>query len=495
MKPISEHIFRAYDIRGEAGKDFDADWAFVLGRAAGAFFREKGHAVCVTARDCRLSSPELEAALSRGLAAAGLDVLRLGLAPTPQFYHAVSPASAGFLGRACGVVVTASHNPPKDNGFKLWEGRATIPPQDIQRILALFKALVDAPGTSPPGLINDHDNTERYVEDLAKRLTERLTGRLDDSQGRPQGNLGSLKVVVDGGNGAAGPHLCALLTRLGAEVVPLYAEPDGRFPNHHPDPLVPANLADLQAKVLETGADLGLALDGDGDRVGVVDEAGAVMPGDLMLAVFARDILARRSGRPPKATFVIDVKCSELLPADIEAHGGRCVFGRTGHSFMKYAVWEHQAAMTGELSGHFFFQDGYAGFDDGVYAGARFAAIAAWARHEKGIPVSALLADWPESHATPEIALPCPDAHKFAVVAKAAKEFAELGRVIDVDGVRIQFPEDPSLPDGGGGWGLVRASNTTPKLVTRYEARTRERMLAIRHTMETRLQSWIDRLP
>ncbi len=460
MVEVRDEMFRAYDIRGVVGEAFNPDWVESLGLALGAHFREHGLSRAVAARDCRHSSPAFLDRLVLGLTAAGIDVVVLGLAPTPALYFAVKK-----LGLKAGVMVTASHNPPQYNGFKIWRGASTIHSTEIE---ALRRRLAEDRMARLPakarGLVTAHDIAPSYLEDLSRDI------RLD----RP------LKIVVDGGNGAGGPLAVELLTRIGAEVIPLFCEPDGAFPNHHPDPTVAGNMLDLGARVRDTGADLGIGLDGDADRIGAVDEKGRLLLGDELLTLYARGILAERPG----ALILGDVKCSHLLFRDVAARGGRALMQPTGHSLMKDAMLRTGAALGGELSGHMFFADRYFGFDDALYAACRLAEIVA--AGDK--PLSALLSDLPALASTPELHLPCPDSAKFNVAARAVAAFKEqagdLYTVEDMDGARLNFPD---------GWALVRPSNTQPVLVLRFQAETQERLAEIQAFVERTLAGLIRR--
>ncbi len=453
MKPVLPGVFRAYDIRGLVDVDFDPDWVERLGRAAGTFFLRRGHSQAVVGHDCRLTSPQYQARLAVGLAACGLDVTCLGMVATPVFYYGVKA-----LGRKAGIMVTASHNPPEFNGFKVWAGETTIHTEAIRELYDIMAAGEFASGT---GVVCEHDIRPSYVEHIAEQMT----------LPRP------VKVVVDGGNGAGGLLCAEVLRQSGAEVVPLFCEPDGRFPNHHPDPVLLENVADLAERVVETGADFGVGLDGDADRIGVVDAAGRLLYGDQVLAIYARSVLAVHPG----ATVIGEVKCSHLLYKDIAAHGGQPVMAATGHSLIKSRMRETGALLAGEMSGHMFFADRYYGFDDGLYAAARLAEIVA----ASDVPLGEMLADWPATVNTPEIRLDCPDAIKFDVVKRAKAHFRERYEVIDVDGVRLTFPD---------GWGLLRASNTQPVLVLRFEAETPERLAEIRRIIEEPVAGWIAQL-
>lgn len=453
MKPVLPGVFRAYDIRGTVDRDFDPAWVERLGRACGTFFAQRGAFQAVVGHDCRLTSPEYQAYLAAGLAASGIDVTCLGMVPSPAFYYAVKA-----LGRRAGIMVTASHNPPQYNGFKIWSGESTIHTDDIDRVRAIMEAGEFRSGTA---LVGECDIKPSYVEHLSEQC----------ALSRP------LTVVVDGGNGAGGLLCAEVLRQAGATVIPLFCEPDGRFPNHHPDPVVPENSAALAARVVTENADFGVGLDGDADRLGVVDETGRLLFGDQVLAIFARDVLSRHPGE----TVIGEVKCSHLLYKDIADHGGVPVMAAAGHSLIKARLRETGAMLAGEMSGHFFFADRYFGFDDGIYAAMRLAEIVA----ASGAPLSRQLADWPSTVATPEIRMPCPDAIKFQVMDGVRDHFRDRDDVITVDGVRL------TLPDG---WGLVRASNTQPALVLRFEAETRERLKEIRRGIEEPVREWIDRL-
>ncbi|MDD4953066.1 MAG: phosphomannomutase/phosphoglucomutase [Desulfovibrionaceae bacterium] len=452
MTEINPEVFRAYDIRGLVGRDFGPGRVESLGRACGAYFRARGLERAVVGHDCRASSPGFQWAMVRGLTRAGVDVLFLGLVSTPMFYFAVKT-----LGLGAGVMVTASHNPPEFNGFKVWAGDSTIHSGEIQDIRRILEARAFVSGN---GLASAHDIRPSYLAALVPAA----------DLARP------VKVVVDGGNGSGGEITAEVLERAGAEVVRLFCEPDGSFPNHHPDPVIEENMARLKAEVLKTGADFGVGLDGDGDRIAAVDERGRLMFGDELLALFARDALKARPG----GLVLGDVKCSHLLFKDIEAHGGRAEMCASGHSLVKDRMRRDRALLAGEMSGHMFFADRYYGFDDACYAALRLAGIVS--RSER--PLSGLLG-WPRTWNTPELRLACPEAIKFKVVEKALKYFKERYKVVDEDGARLIFPD---------GWGLVRASNTQPCLVLRFEAETPERLAEIRGLVEAPLGRWMAEL-
>ena len=453
MKEINKQIFRAYDVRGIVDVDFDAEWVRELGRACGAYFRKNGWLRALVGHDCRASSPSYQQAMAEGMAEVGVDVVCLGQLSSPVFYFA-----AKHLGYAAGVMITASHNPSEYNGFKVWGGQSTIFGEEIQRIHEIMAA-----GEYPMGngLISRHDIIPTYKEDLLSRIA------LD----RP------VKVVVDGGNGVAGDLTADILEAAGAEVVRLYCKPDGSFPNHHPDPVVEANTEDLKSRVLEEGAEVGVGLDGDGDRIGAVDETGRLMFGDQLLAIYARELLKE----VPGASVVADVKCSHLLFKDIEDHGGKADMCITGHSIVKGRMIEIGAALGGEMSGHMFFFHGYHGFDDATYGALKLVEILS--RSDK--PLSTYLSDWPLTYNTPEIRMDCPENIKFEVVRRAQDYFRERYDVIDMDGARVVFDD---------GWGLIRASNTQGALVLRFESQSEDRLAEIRQVMETPIKRWIKEL-
>lgn len=451
MKPIVPDIFRAYDIRGIVDKDFDPDWVEVFGRACGAYFLKNGYRRAVVGHDARLSSPVYQERLAKGMAETGVDVILVGMVSTPVCYFA-----AKHLKVDAGVMVTASHNPPEFNGFKVIAGPSTIYGEEIQ---ALYRMMAAGDFPTGRGIVSVHDIVPAYVEALVGQT----------KLSRP------IKVVVDGGNGAGGPVTVEVLRGIGAEVVPIFCEPDGTFPNHHPDPVVEKYMAQLIARVKAEGADCGIGLDGDGDRLGVVDENGRLMFGDQLLAIYARETLKDFPG----ATVIGEVKCSHLTYKDVAAHGGNAVMGATGHSLIKARMQETGAKLAGEMSGHMFFADRYFGFDDATYAAQRFLEVL---DRNPGKTAGTLLSDWPKTYNTPEIRFDCPEEIKFAVVKRAQEHFRGLYDMIDVDGARIVLQD---------GWGLIRASNTQPVLVLRFEAESPERLEEIRSIIETPLRAWI----
>jgi len=422
-------IFREYDIRGIAETELlNADVAD-LGRALGTYLLRHGGPRINLGRDCRLSSPRLHDALLEGLLATGCEVTDIGVVPTPLLYF-----SAAHLEADGGVMITGSHNPSEFNGFKTVCGSGSLHGEAIQEVRHLMEARDFASGH---GTQHSMDVIPAYLDELSPQFE--FSRRI--------------KVVLDAGNGTAGPVIHQLLKRLNVEVTELFFEMDGGFPNHHPDPTVPANLQDLQDAVHAQKADLGIAFDGDADRIGAVDENGEVIYGDLLLLIYGREILTRKPG----ATIIGEVKCSQLLYDELKRLGGNPIMYKTGHSLIKAKMKQEHAELAGEMSGHMFFADRYLGYDDALYAACRLIEIVA----KSGQPLSAQLAGLPKLLSTPEIRVDCPDETKFAVVARVAEQFRKTHNVIDVDGVRVLF---------GEGWGLLRASNTQPVLVMRFEA-------------------------
>jgi phosphomannomutase/phosphoglucomutase len=433
------HIFREYDIRGLHDTELTDEVARGIGRAFATVIRREGGARVALGEDVRPSSARLAAAAASGMVEGGLAVERTGVVPTPALYYAV--AARGLDG---GMQITGSHNPPEFNGFKMAKKKLPVFGREILEMRDMIVAGSFATGT---GGVSERPILDEYRAMLVERLRS------------PKG----LRVVMDCGNGCAGTVVPETFRAMGHAVTPLFAELDGRFPNHLPDPTVPALLVDLIAKVKETGADLGIGFDGDADRIGAVDGEGRIVFGDQLLALLARDVL----DRVPGAEIIFDVKCSQGLPEDILAHGGRPTMWKTGHSLIKSKLHETGAPLAGEMSGHMFFSEGYFGFDDALFAAGRLLRYVA----ASGKTLARLVDSIPAYHATPETRLACPEERKFAVVAEIKKEFGSKYRVIDIDGVRVEF---------GDGWGLVRASNTQPVLVVRFEARTPERLEEIR---------------
>jgi len=444
MSSINPLIFREYDVRGLVGKDLHHDAVVLLGKAYGTYAAGNGVRTVALGRDCRLSSPAFRDAFAEGLLSTGSRVIDVGVCPTPLLYFAIH-----HFGTDGGVMITGSHNPPEFNGFKLCVGTGTLYGEKIQELRRIVERGRFARGT---GTLERREITSAYRSYVAGNLSI------------PR----KLKVVVDGGNGTAGAVAPDLFREMGMEVVELFCDADGRFPNHFPDPTVPENLRFLVEKVREVGADVGVGYDGDADRIGAVDEKGNVIYGDYLLVLFAREILSRKPG----AAVISEVKASQNLFDDIARHGGRPVMWKAGHSLIKAKMKEEDAELAGEMSGHVFFRDRYLGFDDAIYASVRLFEILA----RETRPLSALLSDLPPVVSTPEIRVDCPDGIKFRVVERVAEIVAPRARgVIGVDGIRALFD---------GGWGLVRASNTQPVLVLRFEGRDEAAVARIREVME-----------
>ena len=439
-------IFREYDIRGIAGTDLTPATARLIGLGYAAYLREQGaEGAIAVGRDNRPSGTGLSEGLIAGLREAGHDVMDIGVVPTPVTYWAQHK-----LDVVGGIQITGSHNPAEYNGFKLGLRTKSIYGQQIQRMHELISA-----GDFPTGKgsLREEAVIDRYIDDVVQRI-----GPL---KRKP-------RVVVDCGNGAGAVVAPELFRRLGLDAELLFCESDGTFPNHHPDPTVAENLQDMIAAVKAGGADLGVAFDGDADRIGIVDHDGGIIWGDYLLILYARDVLERTG---PGQAIVFDVKCTQALPDAIEKAGGRPVMSRTGHSLVEEKMHETHAPIGGEMSGHMFFTEGYYGFDDALYGAARLIRIVA----DSGKSVRELLADVPRFVSTPEIRVHCDDDKKFAIVEDAKRHFGAKYETIDIDGVRIQFEH---------GWGLIRASNTQPVMVMRFEADTKEQLAAIRAEVE-----------
>jgi phosphomannomutase/phosphoglucomutase len=446
---LSRTIFREYDIRGVAGKDLTPEVAELVGRGYAAYLAEHNvRGAVAVGRDNRPSGESLHKGLIAGLLGSGMHVVDIGIVPTPTAYWAQHT-----LGVAGGIQITGSHNPPEFNGFKLGVGTRSIYGEDIQRIYELAGGSTFPSGTSTMRRMNILD---RYIDDIVARA------------GKIEGNL---KVVFDAGNGVGALVAPKLLERLGVRGRCLFCESDGTFPNHHPDPTIPKNLEDLIAAVKEDGADLGIAFDGDADRIGVIDNTGEIIWGDHLLILYARDVIKRLG---PGQPIIFDVKSSQALPEEIERAGGKPLMWKTGHSLIEEKMHETHAPIAGEMSGHMFFSEGFYGFDDALYGAARLLRIVG----EAGQSVHQMLADVPRFVSTPELRVDCPDDKKFGIVEEAKRYFKSRYDVIDVDGVRVLF---------GDGWGLIRASNTQPALVLRFEARTAEQLARIQGEM----QGWL----
>jgi phosphomannomutase/phosphoglucomutase len=441
------NIFREYDIRGVVGKDYDQEFAGLLGRAFARLLADRGGRRATVSQDCRLSSPSLTGAMIQGMVESGLEVIDIGINTTPMHYFSLFNMEVDG-----GVQVSGSHNPPDQNGFKISVGRETIYGQAIQNVRKIMEA-GDFPGGK--GSVIERSVRDDYIRWLSENI------KLE----KP------LKVVIDAGNGTAGPVAPPILRNIGCEVHELYTEMDGNFPNHHPDPTVAKNVQDLIAKVKEVGADAGIGYDGDADRIGLVTDKGEIVWGDMIVMLLAREVLSE----VPGATIVGEVKCSHILYDDIEKNGGRGIMWKAGHSLIKAKMREVGAALGGEMSGHIFFKHRYFGYDDAIYTGCR--VLEMLSRTDEKL--SDMAARIPKNFNTPEIRIESSDERKFDIVKEAAEHFKGEGyKTIDVDGVRLVFPD---------GWGLVRASNTQPMLVMRFEAESEQRLNEIKDLVEGKI--------
>jgi len=442
MNPL---IFREYDVRGVADRDLTDQLATDLGRSFGTFLKRRDQKRIVVGRDCRLSSPRLHAALTRGLLETGIELIDIGVGPTPMMYFAVFHLDADG-----GVQITGSHNPPEDNGFKLMSGKATLAGDEVRELRSLIERRDFS--LQPGGKSSEWNPLEAYAAYMRGNIK---LARSD------------VRFAIDAGNGAGGPAALAAMKAVGLSPIAMYCEMDGAFPNHHPDPSLPENMQELVERVTRDKLAFGIAYDGDADRIGVVDNRGTIVFGDRLLILLSRHILKRHPG----AAILGEVKCSQTLYDDIAKHGGRPIVWKTGHSLIKKKMKEEHALLAGEMSGHVFFADRYFGFDDAIYASLRLLEIIA----ESDKPLDQLLADVPETHSTPELRVDCPDEVKFDIVKRVLAHYRATHDVLDVDGARINFP---------GGWGLVRASNTQPALVLRFEAVSPARLAEIRSEVE-----------
>ncbi len=440
-------IFREYDIRGIVDNDLTEEIVRDIGRAYGTTICKNGLKNVTVGRDGRMSSERFQKALIEGVLETGCSVTAVGLCPTPLLYFSIF-----HLRKDGGVQVTGSHNPPEFNGFKICVGKETIHGEAIQGLRKIIEARAFISGTGSLSSIPIIPAYQYYIKQ-------------DISLKRP------LKVVIDAGNGTGGLVAPDLFRHFGCEVTELYCEVDGKFPNHFPDPTIPEHLGDLIKLVTSKKADFGIGYDGDADRLGVVDEKGDILFGDQILILFSRQILKANPG----AAIIGEVKCSQTLYDDIAKNGGRPIMWKAGHSLIRSKLREEKALLAGEMSGHIFFADRYFGFDDAIYSSLRLAEIVAQSER----PLSELLSDVPKTFSTPEIRVSCPDESKFAVVEKVKKYFQAHYKTIDIDGVRIVFDD---------GWGLIRASNTQPVLVLRFEALSNERLHKIRNLVEGKLK-------
>ena len=444
---MNAHIFREYDIRGLVDKDLTTEVVELLGLGLGTMIRRKGGTSIVVGRDCRESSTRFRDALAKGLTTTGLDVYDVGVVPTPLTYFAANTLPVDGL-----AMITGSHNPKEFNGFKIGAGKTTFHGPEIKELRRLIEAR-DFASSNKPGKVTPFDIITPYNHFIRQTVKVGRKG---------------MKIVIDAGNGTGGAIAVPLFESMGFDVVPLYCEMDADFPNHHPDPTVVENLQDLIKKVKEVKAEVGIAYDGDSDRIGVIDDQGNVLWGDQLMVLFSRYVLKDAPG----AAIIGEVKCSYTMYDDIAKHGGKPVMWKAGHSLIKSKMKEEHAELAGEMSGHIFFKHRYFGFDDAVYASARLLEILT---HEKQA-MSQLLSDVPKTFASPELRFDTTEEKKFSMVKRATELLRDAGhKVVDVDGVRVTFPD---------GWGLIRASNTQPILVLRYEASTEARVKEIQALIE-----------
>jgi Phosphomannomutase len=440
---MNPNVFREYDVRGIVGNDLNEEFVFNLGRAIGTYAARYKIKKMTIGRDCRLSSNDYHHFLIKGLNSSGIETIDIGLCATPMLYFSIR-----HLNVEGGVMITGSHNPPEYNGFKICIGNDTIYGENIQELRKIMESGQYSTGIASSTLQDITAAYQNYIFDNVK-ITRKI------------------KVVVDSGNGVGGHFALPILQRYGCEVTPLFCEPDGHFPNHFPDPTVEENLTELIKMVREQKADLGIAFDGDADRLGVISDNGEIIWGDKLLLLFAREILKER----PNSTIIGEVKCSQVLYDDIKKHSGRAIMWKAGHSLIKAKMKEEKAVLGGEMSGHLFFADRYFGYDDAIYAAIRLLEIIS----QTGQKISELLADVPQTFVTPEIRIDCPDNKKAKVVEKIKKHFQNNPGLIKIDGVRIPFED---------GWALVRSSNTQPVIVLRFEASSASSLQRIRNEVE-----------
>lgn len=445
---LNEDIFREYDIRGIVGKDLTNEVVYDIGRGYGSMCKKEGITRFVVGGDCRLSTPHLLEAIIDGLKSTGGSVINVGTVPTPVLYFALYnlDVQAGFM-------ITGSHNPPEYNGLKVCKDKRTLFGSEIKDIYHFINK-----GTFETGSGTDKKETiiDRYIERVISNI------KLERK----------IKVIVDAGNGTAGPVAPIIFSELGAEVKEMFTEMDGNFPNHHPDPTIPKNLESSITELKKGGWDLIAAFDGDADRLGAVDEKGSIIWGDKLMIIFSRDILKRHPG----ATIIGEVKCSQLLYDDIAKNGGKPIMWKTGHSLIKEKMKEEHALLAGEMSGHLFFADEYYGYDDAIYAASRLLQIVS--KSDK--PLSRLLEDLPVMYSTPEIRIDTTEEAKWEVTDEIKKEFKGSFDTVDTDGIRVNF---------GDGWGLVRPSNTTPVIVMRFEATSEKRLKEIQDLFTQKINS------
>lgn len=440
---FNPNVFREYDIRGVVDKDLNGEFVFNLGRTIGTYAIRHKIKNMTIGRDCRLSSEAYHNFLIKGLNSAGINTIDIGLCATPMLYFSIRHLHIGG-----GVMITGSHNPPEFNGFKICIGHSTIYGQQIQELRKIMKSGKYSKGSASSSIQDISTDYENYLFNNIKINRK-------------------IKVVVDAGNGVGGLFALPLLKRYGCEVIPIYCKPDGNFPHHFPDPTVEENLTRLIKSVAHKKADLGIAFDGDADRLGVISDKGEILWGDKLLLLFARQILSKK----PHSTIIGEVKCSQVLFDDIKKHSGRAIMWKAGHSLIKAKMKEENAVLGGEMSGHFFFADRYFGYDDAIYAALRLLEILS----HTGKKISTLFSDVPKTYATPEIRIDCPDDKKADIVKRIKKHFKNTPGIVEIDGIRIPFKD---------GWALVRSSNTQPVIVLRFEAISEESLQKIRDEVE-----------
>ncbi|WP_289018810.1 phosphomannomutase/phosphoglucomutase [Desulfobacter postgatei] len=444
-------IFREYDIRGIAGEEISEQDAHAIGKAYGSLLMGQGRKKVSVGRDCRITSEAYSKAFIKGVLSAGCDVVEIGVCPTPVLYYSIHQ-----LDLEGGAMITASHNPPEYNGFKLMSGLDSIHSHGLQDIR---KIIENQAYTRGQGTLTKADVISPYIAMIQENITLKKT----------------IRVGIDAGNGTGGITALPVLRGLGCQVHEIYCDPDGTFPNHEADPTQKKNMTDLIDLVKKYNLDLGIGYDGDADRIGVVDRFGNIIYGDQLMVIYAKEILSRHPG----ATFISEVKCSMVMYDQITKMGGNAIMWRTGHSLIKQKMKEENAALAGEMSGHMFFKDRYYGYDDALYASCRLLEI----MDSTGLGVDELIKDLPKTFTTPEIRVDCPDAVKFKVVEKIVALYKARQKVIDIDGMRAVYED---------GWGLVRASNTQPALVLRFEALTQPRLQEIKTEIETDLKKIIE---
>ncbi len=446
---VSKEIFRQYDIRGIAGQDVTEETAYLIGKAFGTYIQDKAGKKVAVGRDVRLTSVSFRNSLVEGLISTGCEVTDVGVVPTPVLYFSIHHFNSDG-----GVMVTASHNPKEYNGFKICVGLFSIYGEEIQKI---YRMIEEGSFQEGKGSVAEADPRAAYIEEVTSKVN------VDKN----------LKIAADFGNGTAGEVATSLFRKLGVELLPLYTEPDGRFPNHLPDPTIPEYMKDLSELVKKEKALLGIGFDGDGDRIGVVDEKGEIIWGDKLLGIFSRKVLKNLPG----ATIIMDVKCSQGVAEYIEKLGGKPLIWKTGHSLIKEKMRETGAPLAGEMSGHMFFKDNYLGYDDAIFAAARLLEIIS----EEHKPFSELINEIPAYYSTPEIRVDCPEKEKFRIVEDVKSYFSQKFPVIDVDGIRFITPK---------GWGLIRASNTQPILVLRFEAKGKEELEELKQQVKERFKKY-----